>query len=187
MRTQQVAAIVEPPVQTACRTLLELAGSSRVLAIADQALVSGTSFLATVAIGRFTVPSELGIYALSMSLLITATNFQNTLISQPYTLQRHQPPQSGAEHAGSSLALAVLMSLAPPLAVAALAAGMALVGNDAELAAITATLAAVAPFLLLRELIRDFGFARLEIREVVILDATVAATQFAALGCLILR
>src|SRR5262245_60421060 len=39
------------------------------LALLDQAVVSGASFLTTVVVGRSTSPSELGVYALGMSLL----------------------------------------------------------------------------------------------------------------------
>src|SRR2546429_36531 len=41
------------------------------LALIDQAVVSGTSFLTTILIGRWCGASELGIYALGFSLLVS--------------------------------------------------------------------------------------------------------------------
>ena len=46
---------------------LEVA-STRGLALADQAVVSGTSFLTTVMIARWAPPDELGVYAMAISL-----------------------------------------------------------------------------------------------------------------------
>src|SRR5258708_28119098 len=85
------------------RRILSFAFSTRMIALADQAVVSGTSFLTTVLIGRFTYPSQLGIYVLAMSLLIAAMNFQHSLIPLPYTISRnraqdHDPGNAGHSH-----------------------------------------------------------------------------------------
>ena len=71
------------------RRFQALAGAlvaSRTLSLLDQAVVSGTSLFVTVVIGRFTVPSQLGIFALTASLIIALQNVQNALISSPYTI-----------------------------------------------------------------------------------------------------
>lgn len=64
---------------------VRLAMHPQVLALIDQALVSGASFLTTVLIGRNTLPSQLGTYALSGAILIWVTNAQESLVSLPFT------------------------------------------------------------------------------------------------------
>src|ERR1051325_11854112 len=67
------------------------------LALADQAVVSGTSFLTSVLIGRWAGSSQLGIYAIGLSLLISVVAVQNSLISLPYTIGPRQGLTTAAE------------------------------------------------------------------------------------------
>ena len=54
--------------------------------LADQVIVSGTSFFTSVIVGRVCGPAELGIYSLSMGLAIFVGGVQESLISTPYTI-----------------------------------------------------------------------------------------------------
>ena len=49
--------------------LMRVVFGTHFLALADQAVVSGTSLLSTVLVGRWTAPSELGIYTIGLSVL----------------------------------------------------------------------------------------------------------------------
>src|SRR5260370_955326 len=49
---------------------------TQALALADQAVVSGASFLTTVVIGRWTFPSQLGVYSIGISLLVSSLVIQ---------------------------------------------------------------------------------------------------------------
>ena len=80
------------------------------LALADQAVVSAASFLTTVMIARWTLPNELGLYSIGISLLVSSLSIQESLISLPYTIQQHRAPGTPAEHAGSSLTHSTLLS-----------------------------------------------------------------------------
>jgi O-antigen/teichoic acid export membrane protein len=166
------------------RRILSFAFSTRMLALADQAVVSGTSFLTTVLIGRFTYPSQLGIYVLAMSLLISAMNFQHSLIALPYTIRRNRAQDHDPVNAGHSLALAAVLGLAAALVIAVVAVVMAAFATDPRLAVVTATLSAVLPLMLVRDFGRDFGIARLQFTEVLALDLTVSLIQVGALGIL---
>src|SRR6266404_5808765 len=53
------------------------------LAIADQVVVSGTSLLSTVLVGRFTVPSELGIYSTALPISWFTLAIQDALMLLP--------------------------------------------------------------------------------------------------------
>jgi O-antigen/teichoic acid export membrane protein len=151
------------------------------LALADQAVVSGTSFLTTVMIGHSTVPNRLGLYAIGISLLVSLVAIQDSLITLPYTIRRHRPPGTQAEHAGSSLAQSGLMAALCVVLGVVSALSLAAGGAEPELVAMIWALAAVLPFALLREFGRRFAFARLQMVQALMLDLAVAVFQIAAL------
>lgn len=157
------------------------AWQTHALALADQAIVSGVSFLTTVLIARLTFPSELGLYSIGISLLILALAIQESLISLPYTIQQGRPIGTRAEHAGSALALCGLMSALAIVVLALTALGMTAGNIDPKLVAMIWVLAAVAPFALAREFARQFTFAHLRTGQTLILDTAVATIQLAGL------
>ena len=154
------------------------------LALADQAVVSAASFLTTVMIARWTIPNELGLYSIGISLLVSLLSIQESLISLPYTIQQHRAPGTPAEHAGSSLAYSTLLSAVGIVVLAVTALALSVSGAEPQLRAMTWTLAAVLPFALLREFARKFSFAHLHIGHALILDSAVAAIQLAGLAWL---
>jgi O-antigen/teichoic acid export membrane protein len=173
------------PVRTAMRKpwsdLRRLASGVHALALADQAVVSGASFLTTVVIGRWTSASELGTYAIGYSILVSSLAIQESLISLPYSIQRHRPLGTPAEHAGGSLTLSAMMSATGAIVLTVTALALSLWGAGSELIAMTWALAGVMPFVLMREFGRRFAFAHLQISQSLRLDAAVAAIQLATL------
>ena len=161
--------------------LWRLASGTHALALADQAVVSGASFLTTVMIGRWTNASELGTYAIGYSILLSSLAAQESLISLPYSIQRHRPSGTPAEHAGGSLALSGLMSATGAIVLTLTALALSIWGAGPELVAMTWALAGVMPFVLTREFGRRFAFAHLRISQALLLDAAVAAIQLVAL------
>ena len=157
---------------------------THVFAALDQAVVSGTAFLTTVLVGRCTFPSELGTYSIGFSLLASLLAFQDSLILLPYTIQRHRPLGTPAEHAGSSLMQSGLLSALAMVIVVATALGLSAHDAEPKLMAMIWAMAAVVPFALLRDFGRGFVFARLDVAKALILDIAVAATQLGALGWL---
>lgn len=154
---------------------------THVLALADQAVVSGVSFLASVMIGRWTDPGELGAYAIAISLLVSALAIQEALISLPYAIRWRRPPGTAAEHAGGALMQCALLSALGVALLAAIALGLAAHGAEPKSVAMAWTLTAVLPFALLREFGRRLAFARLHLSQALSLDAAAAAIQIAAL------
>ncbi|HEY1543215.1 MAG TPA: polysaccharide biosynthesis C-terminal domain-containing protein [Xanthobacteraceae bacterium] len=154
------------------------------LTLADQAIVSTGGFFATVIIGRGTNPSQLGAYAIAISVLASLFTIQGSLITLPYSIQRHRPFGTPQENAGSALAEGGLMSALVVAGLALLAAGWLAHGAAPQLIAMTWALVAVAPFALLREFARRFSFAHLHLGHVLALDAVVAVLQLASLGWL---
>jgi O-antigen/teichoic acid export membrane protein len=154
------------------------------LALSDQAVVSGMSFLTTVIIGRFSTPDELGLFSFGTTVLLSTLAVQETLVTTPYMIQVHHPIGSPAEDSGAALAHSLLLSAIASilLALAALCLG----GFQAEpaLAMILWTLAAIMPFALLREFGRRYAFVHLRVAQVLTLDVITAAIMLSGLGWL---
>lgn len=166
------------------RGLWRLATGHHALALSDQAVVSAVSFATTVMIARTTTADELGVYAIATSVIASAIAVQESLIVQPYTIRCHQPVGSRAEHAGSVLSLTSMMAAASTALLTVVALILAAASADAEVTAVTWALAGLLPFALLREFGRRFAFARLQLRQALMLDIAVAVLQIAALGWL---
>lgn len=163
--------------------LQRLASESHILAWADQAIVSATSFLALIMIGRWTDPSHLGAYAIGGSVLALLLATQESLITRPYTIQLDRPLGTPAEHAFSSLVLSFLLSAAAVVVLGA-AAVMLSFGAQQHAAAMTWALAGATPFVLMREFARRFAFAHLDMHRALMVDAPVAALNVVLLAWL---
>jgi O-antigen/teichoic acid export membrane protein len=166
-------------------SLLRVIARTHVPALADQAVVSGTSFAATVMIGRWTHAGELGVYAIAISVLVSALAIQEALVSIPYAIQRYQPVGTSTEHSGSSLAQSGVLSVLGTAFLVAAASGLSACNAAPELVTVTWVLAGVMPLVLLREFARRFAFAHLRFAQILLLDVAVAAIQLGMLVWLV--
>lgn len=158
--------------------------SARALALADQAVVSGTSFLTTAMIARSTFPDELGIYTIAFSLLVSWVAVQETMISLPYTIHRHRARTAPAGHAGNYLALSAVFSMLAIAMFSMAALGLSAASAPRSLVAATLVLAGVVPFASLREFGRRFAFAHLRVLQSLMLDLGASAVQLGGLAWL---
>ncbi|MDZ4685321.1 MAG: lipopolysaccharide biosynthesis protein [Planctomycetaceae bacterium] len=155
------------------------------LSVADQAVVSGTSFASSVLVGRSCSQDQLGVYALVLSMLLLARGIQGDLISGPYLVYcHHRNREALARYTGSSLIHQTILSLGVLFALMGLAAGMAFAGSSTGLASAVLSLALVTPLVLLREHLRQLSFAHLRLREALAIDILVAMMQLGAVGLL---
>lgn len=154
------------------------------LALADQGVVSATSFMTTVIISRYSDAAQLGAYAIGISFLASMYTIQGQLISLPYSIHRCRKIGTEAEHAGGALVLAGLLASLATLLLALVAAGLLTGGAQTELTAITWALVGVMPFALLRDFFRRFAFTHLHMGRALILDSTVAILQLSLLAWL---
>jgi O-antigen/teichoic acid export membrane protein len=166
--------------------LLALAGDSLLqksaLSVFDQGVVSGTSFLTSVILGRMCVREELGVYYLALSIVFFVRGIQEQLVSAPYMIYCGR--KQGAElarFAGSSLVHQGVLLLVTCLVLSVLAPLGVLPGG---LQAAIWILVAAAPLLLVREYIRQLLFAHLEMRTAILLDVSVALIQLVGLSLL---
>lgn len=155
------------------------------MSVFDQAIVSGTSFVTSIALGRLCSPAELGVYYLALSIVLFARGIQEQLVSAPYTVycSRYRG-RDLAGYTGSVFAHQfglILVSLVLLLGFATItAAGFGPIGFSATAWVLIASV----PFLLLREHIRQFAFARLSLGTAIRIDAVVAVLQITALAVL---
>ena len=155
------------------------------LSVVDQAIVSGASFASSVLIGRLCSQDEFGAYALALSVLLLARGIQSEIVSAPYLIYCHRRRDAAlARYVGSSLIHQAISTLAVVLAVGGLAAGIAIAGHSDRLASALSCLAVAAPFILLREHLRQISFSQLRLAEAVLLDAIASTIQLGMLGWL---
>lgn len=152
------------------------------LALADQAVVSGASLLSMVLVGRFTVPSQLGIYTIGVSILGSVLAVQDALILLPYMIQRHRPSRSPEDHAGIALLHSTWLAAAATALLAIAALGMTAVWAEADLTWLVCTLVLTVPFAMQREFNRTYAFAHLNMANAFLLDASAALLQLSVLG-----
>jgi hypothetical protein len=164
--------------------LLRFISGNHVLAWADQAIVSATSFVALILIGRWTGASQLGAYAIGSSVLALLLATQESLITRPYSIQLNYPVGTPAEHAFSSLILSFLLSAVAALLLSASALALDAFGAPSEWLSIVWFLAGATPLVLMREFARRFSFAHLRLRQVLMLDLVVSALNVIALASL---
>lgn len=154
---------------------------AKIVALADQSIVSGTSFLTSLLIGRFAGASQLGLYAIGVTVLASIFTIHGALLAQPYAVHRHRPTGTPAEHASATLVLCGLLSVANSLLLITLS--LALWAGRAWLDFIPALIvfALILPSAVSRDFLRRFAYARLQVTHVLRLDLTVAVLQLLTL------
>jgi O-antigen/teichoic acid export membrane protein len=157
------------------------AASNGLLSIFDQAIVSGTAFATAAIIGRMTSPDELGLYYLTLTIVLIVIGIQDQVIAAPYMLfSKRYEGRAHDEYAGSvwlhhwALTGVTMVGLATTIGV------FSAMGSTAIVPGLWALLGA-APLLLLREDLRRFTFADLHVRTAIAVDTTVAVVQLGGL------
>jgi hypothetical protein len=154
----------------------------KVLAIADQGVVSGGTFLATVAVARWADAHQLGAYSLGMSGLFTIMGIQEALIALPYMIRRNRPEAEAVGLAGHSLVQSALLSAATAGSLVILALFLTAARSDSSLPAFVCALAWLAPFFLLREFARQFCFAHMQFAQALAMDGSALLLQVSGLA-----
>ncbi len=172
---------VKPPAAARRLPRLRSATGQAALALADQGVVSGASFLACVCVGRWAGDDELGLYALAFSLVVLLACALESLVTTPFlVLAGRWPGIEQARYAGSIFAQLLALTA---LAVAFLAVGAGAVAwfGSRQLAVILLLLLPIVPFTLLREFARRFAYSQLNLRMALLIDGAVAAVQIGLL------
>jgi O-antigen/teichoic acid export membrane protein len=160
---------------------LDLVSLEHALAVTDRVVASGTWFFTTLLIARYSGASQLGVYAVGISVLATLAAFQDSLIFQPYTIERNWPQGTSA---GSLLILSLLLSAGSTLALTIGGLGILKRYGSSEMALMTFAIAGALPFALTREFVRRTALAHLALGKAMLLELAAATTQLSALGWL---
>jgi O-antigen/teichoic acid export membrane protein len=171
------------PASSLAVRLAQLAGRSKgFLALCDQGVVSLTSFLTALAIGRWAGKSELGLYAVCWTLTIVASEVSAALITTPYTVFG---PQMGKKERSRYLGSMLMQQLALSTVMAAVIFSGVVVASsrgasDALVRAAGVTAAAIV-FMGLREFARRICFADLKVALALVLDVAACFAQIAGM------
>src|SRR3954468_14034233 len=148
-----------------------------IVALIDQALVSGTRFLATIIVGRYCGPREAGPYSLAFSLLVLGGCFQEAIVTTPYAvLGQRLRRRSRSMYAGAI----ARMHFSAAVGGAILLVALAIVGfvfKVQALPAVALVLAVTLPCSLAIEFVRRFSLAELNVQTATWLDASVTGLQ----------
>ncbi len=159
--------------------------SKAIPSVLDQAIVSGTSFVTSILLGRLCAPGEIGVYFLGLSLVMYAVAIQSEIICGPYTVYSHRREgRALASYTGSMMVHQAIFSLLVIGAFGLLAGIVALGWGPHEMLPALLVLMGAAPLLLLRTLVRMMSMAHLRMREVLLIDVTVAGLQLSGLALL---
>ena len=145
-----------------------------IYALIDQAMVSGSRFLATIIVGRVCGPGELGTYSLAVSLLVLAACFQEAMITTPYAVlsQRLRPRPKASYSRGLFGCISGSRRKCSPAVSALALVGFVL---HAQLLGIVAlVLALTLPSSLTADFARRFAPANHNVQQAMRIDATIA-------------
>lgn len=168
-------------------TFARLVTGHHFIALADQAVVSATSFAVTILLARAASSQELGTYAMANSVLVSIVAIQESLVALPYTINRLGSERSAAELAGASLVSSVLLATVTSLMLAVATLALAALHWPPALTGAMGVLVIVVPFGLLRDFARRLSFAHLRMGQALAIDVAVSLVQFATFWMLAWR
>lgn len=152
------------------------------LALVDQGVVSAMSLIASVIVGRYCGADGLGIYSLAISIIILFIGLHTAVVSTPYTVFRTRiNAVDEKSFAGSSIFSSLLVILLGIVLLLVTSTVFYIFKFIPSFEFVILTLAALLPFLIMREFARRFAFAHLNMGSAVAIDATVAVIQISAL------
>jgi len=150
-----------------------------VLAMVDQAIVSGTSFLTIVIVERACGSDGLGLFSLALSAVIFARGIQDSLISTPFTVFRARVAKRmhPAAYAGASLISSLTFAGILVLTTTLVAIAFNLVTASPEITTLVWVLVLTIPCAILKEFARRFDMANQNMASALSLDLGVSTLQ----------
>jgi O-antigen/teichoic acid export membrane protein len=150
------------------------------IAIVDQALLSGMNFCTTVIVGRACGVGDLGIYSLIFGALVLVTAISESLLTAPFaTLHRKLPKDELPYFAGLIFAAQLIACALTLFCFGGLAIASTLAGSP-HATALAGAAAAIA-LVLMREFVRRYQFANLAPGGALAMDAVTLGLQLAIL------
>jgi O-antigen/teichoic acid export membrane protein len=159
---------------------------NRLLALADQGVASGTTFVSAAVVARSTRPDQYGAYALVLSGLFVAVNLQGAAVTTPFNYRRHSlPPAEQRRYAGSVIISQLIFGLLVAIGFCAAAIAVTSRGGSAPMFPPILYAAGMAGgAYLLRECCRQLSFAHERVASALRLDVATSIIQFGGLAAL---
>ena len=155
--------------------------STGLFSIFDQAIVSGTGFVSAAIIGRMTSPDQLGLYYIMLTIILMAIGVQDQVVAAPYLVYaKRRRGRELWEYSGSMWFHHFLLTIAGTIGLVVAIAILTATGVLTIVPGLWALLFA-GPLILLREDIRRYSFANLNVRSAAIVDAVVCVAQLGGL------
>lgn len=153
------------------------------LSLIDQVIVSGSRFAIAIMIGRWGSEAELGVYTLAFSLFVVFLTAQEALISIPHSIFFRQVGESQRrDYATNSLVQALLLAFVGTAVLVLAGWWLQRIESSASLAQTIMALGWMLVPTLLREFVRRFLFANLQVAGVVFLDLVASLAQIGILA-----
>ena len=188
LTTDSIAQRVTRQSRAECGTSVRSAPPARsdlrngVLAVCDQAIVSGASFATSVIVGRSCAREDMGLFYLVLTVVYLVKGLQEHLICAPYAIY-WQTLCGGrrTRYSASTFAQHLALSAATVAIAAAVTGGIAAVSGKSALVLAALPLVGMLPFLQLREFVRRLMLARVRLGAAVGIDTGVAVLQVGGL------
>jgi O-antigen/teichoic acid export membrane protein len=170
------------------RPLNDPAVHKAAISLIDQATVSGTRFLTTLLVARFTGMDELGIYSIAVSMVLTVYAVEHALTTGPYTVfSARDDSQRKHQRAGSIcihfLLLSILFCFVLFIANSILNLWLGVTAASRVLSILSLCL----PLLLLRDMARQFAFAHMQYKHAMLIDMLSSVSQLIILWFIVQR
>ncbi|GAB5439998.1 MAG: hypothetical protein Fues2KO_03470 [Fuerstiella sp.] len=156
---------------------------SSLVAIADQAIVSGTNFVTAVLIGRCCGADQLGVYSLIVSTLALLYGFQEQLITAPYVMFHHRR-RGHALHRYQGSMFGHQFLFTTLVLIALLVVQQTSILPSAHSDRLIVVLAVAIPAMLFRAFLRETALAHCDLPGVLIMDLTLSVVQLGTLSVL---
>ena len=155
------------------------------VALVDQAVLSGTSFLPHLFLGRFCVKAEYGAYVVAFGAMLLVNRVQAALVSGPLMVLGAQVEEDDFGPYVSALLYAqVVLALAASAVVLAVAAGFSLLGHSPAVVSALFGYGIAGVFMQMREFFRRVLFARLQPGRVLLVDSVYCVGVAGCLACM---
>lgn len=173
-------------IRSALRKLAKLLSHGGNLALIDQAVVSGTNFLTSLAIARFCGRAELGVYLLAWTVISLVNEVLNAVVATPYyvicpTLNRDQQDR----YRSSMLLHQLALSLTCAVCIGVAAVALERAPDKAAIGHVIGLLAVFIVVFVFREFVRRMFFAHLRMRIALMADAIACILQLITIAALI--
>jgi O-antigen/teichoic acid export membrane protein len=148
-----------------------------VLSLADQVLVSGSSFVTIALISQSCSAFHVGEFALAWTIVSLIRTVQERAIAAPYLAFTYRPEFSRPSYRGSVVLHQVFFALACGLIGLAICLLLLLMGFQRGLLSLSISLACAAPFIMVRDQMRAVCTADSKFAKLLGIDICIVATQ----------